>query len=170
MLSFLQDHVQPSPYLWTHLLRVGQQGTDVKYFSLCCNCESWVRRQNGKSKILLHADAVFLNIMFPGNYALPEERSCARIMVNACTVNGGLNTLTAVAPTVVKEFLVAYRSKYIQKATTTMQWKQLSSRGYFKHRLVLLWWKRNRRTEFLSNKYTAKLIRRIILNEKDEAV
>ena len=170
MIFFLHNYVTPSPYLWTHLLRLGQEGTAVTYFSLCCNCESWVRRQTGKSKIFLHCDAVFLNIICPGNDPLPEERSCARIIVNACAVNDGLNTLQAIAPTVVKEFLVAYRHEYLEQTDTKTQWKQLSSRGYFKHRLVLLWWKRNRRPEFLSNKYTAKLIRRIILNEKHEGV
>lgn len=214
MLQFLEKNILPTPYLYTYLrdhcrrvLRIrdtdtvdgamcDQDDTVIENFTLCVNCDSWIRRQVSKKNTYLHTDALFLNILFPGRFELPEERSCLRVVHNVCTTNGGVNFLQSIAPVPVQEFFLVFSQKYpvavvpAQSADDNKQqleaspeakkfehWHMLSSlsvvdaskkhrrheqRSHIKNKLVYIWWQRNRRCEFLSNKYTAKLLRHII--------
>lgn len=231
MLIFLEKNITPTPYLYSYLLNHSKQmlstirneyeleegyecnSSNVQLFTLCVNCDSWIRRQAFKKKAFLHADALFLNIMFPGNFDLPEERSCLRILHNACLCNDGLNFLNSIAPVVAQEFFAVFTEKYLlhdhdtpqdddayleagdqdegsldshepgageESTESTEHWYILSPRfkhnskgiankqrrhdqkSHVKNKLVYIWWQRNRRCEFLSNKYTAKLLRHII--------
>jgi hypothetical protein len=206
-------------------------------FTLCVNCDSWIRRQTNKEKSYLHADAIFLNILFPGRFELPEERSCLGVVNNACLCNDGFNFLQSIAPVAAQEFFAVFSekcllphkhdvsdaidenvemktrqakiehwhilspdsigskttthkttsskttsskttssknasskttsskttsSKTTSSQTTTHKHRRQERRSHIKNKLVYIWWQRNRRCEFLSNKYTAKLLRHII--------
>ena len=217
MLKFLENSITPTPYLFQYLKDTSNrlihkvQNTDeheahgnpasddehmndpaLELFTLCVNCDSWIRRQSKKPKSFLHADAVFLNILFPGRFELPEERSCLRVVYNACVCNGGFNFLQSVAPVVAKEFFAVFSAKYVFDTEVTFSGKEQVKSGkkkdehwhvlspnskivsltkkfrrhehksHIKNKLVYIWWQRNRRCEFLSNKYTAKHLRHIV--------
>jgi hypothetical protein len=211
MLNFLQTSIIPTPYLFTYLTEHSKRllqtldtvdendiddDTNIDLFTLCVNCDSWIRRQASKEKSYLHADAIFLNILFPGRFELPEERSCLRVVNNACLCNDGFNFLQSIAPVVVQEFFAVFSEKYViqhknntpdtvgtdielittpskiehwhilspdsSHFKTTQKHRRQERRSHIKNKLVYIWWQRNRRCEFLSNKYTAKLLRHII--------
>jgi hypothetical protein len=221
MLKFLESSIIPTPYLFkyltehskrlmqaakkkrkyeTHVAETSDDAYDdevindstLELFTLCVNCDSWIRRQTNKVKSLLHADAVFLNILFPGRFELPEERSCIRVVHNACICNEGFNFLQSIGPVAAKEFFAVFSAKYLFETnatvsakenltgveTTVEHWHVLSPnhnvastqnkcrrnehKSHIKNKLVYIWWQRNRRCEFLSNKYTAKHLRHIV--------
>jgi hypothetical protein len=197
MLQFLRSNIIPTPYLFTFLVdrckvltnKLEDDGAEdplVELLTLCVNCDSWIRRQVSKPKAYLHADAVFLNILFPGSYELPEERSCLRVVYNVCCCNDGQNFLQSVAPGPAKEFFAVFTEKYLSREASqrgdalvpasSEHWHILSKaingeslkhrrqeqRSHIRNKIVYIWWQRNRRCEFLSNKYTAKLLRHII--------
>jgi hypothetical protein len=220
MLNFLHSSIIPTPYLFTYLTEHSKRllrtlnnmdDDDAAYdkendidndgnidlFTLCVNCDSWIRRQTTKEKSYLHADAIFLNILFPGRFELPEERSCLRVVNNACLCNDGFNFLQSIAPVAVQEFFAVYSEKYLlqhkhntsdtvdcnvalyegpsemehwhilspdsgRSKTTSPKHRRQERKSHIKNKLVYIWWQRNRRCEFLSNKYTAKLLRHII--------
>lgn len=173
--DFLHESIRPTPYLYTYIMNLTDTeklpaDDDASFFSLCVNCDSWMRRQPGSCKVFLHADAVFLNIMFPGRYELPEERSCLRVIRNCCNQMLGNNMLVNIAPRAVVEFLSVYRVKFLpytqhdaqSSGVTAKVKRKMHQKQHFRRHMVLIWWHRNRNSEFLSNKFTAKIIRKTV--------
>ena len=183
---FLVGQITPTPYLYAFLMDKVDDGNenteseevvpstdDEEFFTLCINCDSWMKRQQNKRPVLLHADAVFLNIISPGRFELPEERSCLRIIRNCCDENQKGMFLVTIAPKIVLEFLSVYRNEFLgekgaigvsprAKASTVKTQRKLHKKHHFRIHVVLVWWRRNRFTEFCSNKHIAKVLRRTL--------
>lgn len=140
--KFLDKYATPTPFLFAYLQKIREKN---KFFLVCANCESWLRRQGqslnssdprstrkrltapGVSKTaLLPLDRLVLSIMVPGMYAPPEVRIMKRLAVTL-SENGGLNALATICPPLVVRAIcdneLRLHKRSVLKSVTCAAWK-----------------------------------------------
>jgi len=140
--KFLDKYATPTPFQYAYLQKLREKN---KYFLVCANCESWLRRQGlslhssdprstrkrltapGVSKTtLLTIDRLILSIMVPGTYAPPEVRITKRLVVTI-KKNGSRNALATICPPLVVRAIceneLCLHNRSVLKSITGAAWK-----------------------------------------------
>jgi hypothetical protein len=129
--KFLEERTIATPFLHSYLLNLSKK---KKVFNICCNCDSWMRRQctplkmrrcGGKKGYLL-VDQLILSIMLPGQYQPPEMRITQRL-INIIRQNKGHNWLASICPPLVVRALcdndIVMASRQVLKSISVAAWQ-----------------------------------------------
>jgi len=129
--KFLEERVTPTPFLYSYLMKLSKK---KKVFNICCNCDSWTRRQltplkmkrcGGKRGFLM-VDQLILAIMLPGQYQPPEMRITQRL-VNIIRKHSGNNFLASMCPPLVVRALcdndIVMASRQVLKSISVAAWR-----------------------------------------------
>jgi hypothetical protein len=129
--TFLEERVTPTPFLYSYLMKLSKK---KKVFNICCNCDSWTRRQLtplkiqrcGGKKGFLMVDQLILSIMLPGQYQPPEMRITQRL-VGIIRKDNGNNWLASVCPPLVVRALcdndIVMASRQVLKSISVATWR-----------------------------------------------
>jgi hypothetical protein len=129
--KFLQDRAMATPFLYAYLLKLSKK---KQVFDICCNCDSWMRRQCtptkiqrcGGKRVFLVVDQLILSIMLPGQYQPPEMRITQRL-VDIIRKDDGRNWLTTICPPLVVRTIcdndIVMASRQVLKSISVATWR-----------------------------------------------